>query len=209
MKIKWLGHSSFKITGTKTIYIDPWKIKGNAPADIILISHPHFDHFSPRDIEKIQGPSTIVVGPVESVHGLTGKVEDVLPGKKLKIGNVTIETFPAYNTDKNFHPKINKWLSYLIIMDGIRIFHTGDSDLIDDFKGIKTDILFVPISGHYVMNAEEAATLTNLINPKLTIPMHWGDIIGNSEDAKKFESLVKGKVKILEPEESFEFKNYE
>ncbi len=114
-------------------------------------------------------------------------------------------TKPSYNTNKTFHPKVQKWLSYLVELDGIKIFHTGDSDAIKEFEEVKTDILLIPVSGHYVMSDEEAAGLTNIIKPKLAVPMHWGDIIGERSNAQKFASLAKCEVKILKPSENLNY----
>lgn len=205
MKIKWLGHASFKISGSKTIYIDPWKIRESDKADLILITHSHFDHFSPKDIHKIQAKETVVVGPMESLGNIKAKTHETLPGKSFEKAGIKIETFRSFNKNKTFHPKINKWLSYRFTMDDRSVFHTGDSDLIDDFKEIKTDLLLVPVSGHYVMDENEAALLANTIKPQLAIPMHWGDIIGELSQAEKFQSLVKTPVKIMNPGDEMEF----
>ena len=205
MQIKWLGHASFKLKGTKTVYIDPWKISPDEKADIILITHPHFDHFSPEDIGKIQKPETIIVGPKDSIKGIEGNIKELEPGQSLELSDIKIQTFVSYNKNKEFHPRKNNWLSFLIRMDGTSVFHTGDADDIKDFHSIKTDVLLIPVSGTYVMNYKEASSLANIMKPKLCIPMHWGDIVGSEDDAKKFKKVSKSQVEILKPGETLNF----
>ena len=170
MKIQWLGHASFKLSGSKIIYIDPWKLESYEKADIILVTHPHFDHLSPKDISKIQKPDTVVIGPIDSLHGIKGEIKTLEPLKSMDIDGVFIEAHRAYNTNKTFHPKVNKWLSYLVKMDGVSVLHTGDSDVNDDLAQIKADIILVPVSGHYVMTADEAAGMISKMKPKASRP---------------------------------------
>jgi L-ascorbate metabolism protein UlaG (beta-lactamase superfamily) len=195
INIEWLGHDSFRIKyKNKTIYIDPFKINTNETADIILITHSHYDHYSKEDIEKINHNSTII-GP----NDIKREITKLLPGEKTQIDNITIEAFPSYNQDKPFHPKENNWLGFVININKTRIYHAGDTDLIPEMSNLKNiDIALLPVSGKYVMNAEEAAKAAKIINAEISIPMHYGEIIGNKEDAEKFKSLCPSKVIILE-----------
>jgi L-ascorbate metabolism protein UlaG (beta-lactamase superfamily) len=202
--IEWLGHASFRIKEEgKVIYIDPWKIKKPEKADIILITHEHFDHFSKEDVEKLQGENTIIVSIDSVTKKLHGNTRTVKPNEKIKINSIEIECVPAYNTKQErlgYHPKKDGRVGFIINIKGKRIYHVGDSDYIPEMNDIKPDIALIPVSGTYVMDAEEAAEATLKIKPKVAIPMHYGDIVGNINDAKKFKELLKDKVdvKILE-----------
>jgi len=198
--IKWLGHASFKLTGEKIIYIDPFKINDSEKADIILITHSHYDHCSPEDIKKIINHNTnILITPdcQSKLGDIKGKITFVHPNRKYSVKGILIETVPAYNTNKQFHPKENDWVGYIITINNKKIYHAGDTDLIPEIKNIKCDIALVPISGTYVMDAKEAAELVNIIKPELAIGMHYGSIVGSKKDAEEFKKLSKIPVEIL------------
>ena len=200
-KINWFGHASFKISGEKIIiYIDPWKIQDQEKADIILISHSHYDHLSLEDIKKITTKETdILITPdgQSKLRDIDGKVTLIEPKKKYKIKNILIETTPSYNLNKKFHPKENDWVGFIINLNSKRIFYAGDTDNIPEIKNIKADIALIPISGTYVMDAKEAADLVNEMKPKMAIPYHYGDIVGTEQDALKFKKLAQVPVEIL------------
>jgi len=203
-KIKWYGHASFKISGEKVIYIDPWKIQDEEKADIILISHSHYDHFSLEDIKKIATRETeILMTPdcQSKLRDVPGRVTLIYPGKKYNVKNILIETTPSYNINKKFHPKENDWVGFIINSSGKRIFYTGDTDNISEIKNIKADIALIPISGTYVMDYKEAADLVNTMKPKIAIPYHYGDIVGTEQDALKFKKLAKIQVEILKKQQ--------
>jgi len=199
--IKWLGHASFKVTGEKIIYIDPWNLKKKEKADIILITHPHYDHFSSKDISKIQVDETIIIIPEKDKGELKGRVKGIKPGDSLSIDRVTIKAVPAYNINKTYHPKEKGWVGYIIETGGFSIYHAGDTDFIPEMKKIKVDIALLPVGGTYTMDAEEAAKACQILNPKIAIPMHYGDVVGSGEDAKKFKEMSSVKVEILKKEE--------
>ena len=199
VEIEWLGHASFKITGkNKVIYIDPYNIKKNNVADLILITHAHFDHCSPDDVDKINGPETIIACPGDCEPRLMGHIEKIRPFEKKEFAGVRVEGVPAYNLNKSFHPKANGWLGYVLEVDNIRIYHAGDTDLIPEMAGLKgIDYALLPIGGIYTMNAVEAAKAADIIKPKLAaMPMHYGTIAGDSTDAEKFKNLCSCRVKI-------------
>ena len=200
--IHWLGHDTFKIEGEKVIYTDPFQVKNKDIADIILITHGHSDHCSPEDIEKVQGPDTIIVATPDCAAQLSGDVRTMSPGDKLTVGGIEIEAVPAYNKDKTFHPKENGWVGYIFIMDGQRIYLAGDTDHIPEMKEIEADIALLPVSGTYVMTAQEAVLAALDINPKIAIPMHYNSVIGTERDALEFALELKGKVgvKVLRQE---------
>ena len=196
-KIHWLGHDGFRIDSTKIIYFDPYQIKSKVPADIIFISHDHFDHCSEDDIKKIQKKDTVIVTDAATAKKLKGTIKVVKPGDRLTVENIAVAVVPSYNTNKNFHPKASGMLGFIITIDGVRIYHAGDTDFIPEMSSIKTDIALLPVSGTYVMTAEEAVSAALAIKPKVAIPMHFAAIVGSEQDAKLFAEKLAGKVEVV------------
>ncbi len=199
-KIEWLGHDSFRLTGEKTIYIDPWKISGGAPADVILITHDHFDHFNQEDIDKVRQPDTVIVAPKAVATQLKGNVQEVKAGDTTEANGVRVEVVAAYNTHPDrtkFHPPTYGGVGYIVTLGGKRIYHTGDSDLTPEMKNVRCDIALIPVSGTFVMTAAEAAEAANALQPEVAIPMHWDDIVGSWEDANEFKEKAQVPVEIL------------
>ncbi len=212
IQIRWYGHDTFTIKNNVTVCIDPYKLAKPLSADIILISHNHFDHLSEDDLYKITNQNTIIVAPNECISQLSKnknkKIISILPNDETTINNVKIKAVPAYNIDKinpdtkkPFHPKEDGKVGFIVTINGTSIYHTGDSDLIPEMTDLKPDILLVPVSGTYVMTPSEAANAVAKIKPKLVIPMHYGTIVGSEKDAKEFKRLVKScEVQILTKE---------
>ncbi len=206
-KIEWLGHDSFRFTADgKVIYIDPWKLKGNQPkADLILITHDHFDHFSKEDIEKVSKPDTVVVAPPAVAQQLSGNVRTARQTDSLTAAGIQIETVPAYNLNKGpepgkvFHPKDAGYVGYILTLGGKRVYHMGDTDHTPEVNKVKADIALVPVSGTYVMTVDEAIAAVNQFKPGKAIPMHYADIVGTRKDAEKFKEQAQVPVEILEP----------
>jgi len=199
-KIHWLGHASFRIEGTKTIYIDPWKIKTGKKADLILITHDHYDHCSPDDVAKVSGKDTTIVTISSCAKQIKGNVKTIKAGETIEVGGVKITAIPSYNKEKQFHPREKGYVGYIVDIDGSKIYHAGDSDFIDEMKSLKVDIALMPVGGNYTMDAKEAAQAINTFKPSLAIPMHWGDIVGSKKDAETFCSLVKVPCSLLKQE---------
>lgn len=203
LEIKWLGHASFKIkVQNKVIYLDPWKLKTAEPADLILITHEHHDHYSAEDIDKIKKEETIITAPADLLKKLPGQTRPAKIGETLKINGLEIEPVPAYNTNKEFHPRANNWVGYLIKTGQEIIYHAGDTDLIPEMAEIKCDLALLPVSGTYVMTAEEAAQALTKLKAKKAIPMHWGEIIGSRADAERFKELAPAGVQVEIPEKN-------
>jgi L-ascorbate metabolism protein UlaG (beta-lactamase superfamily) len=201
--IHWLGHSAFRIEDGKTqIYIDPFKLQANLPkADVIFITHAHYDHYSVDDIAKIRKDGTIIVA-TKDVAFKEGKGSSiVVPGQNYTIGNLKVTTIPAYNLAKKFHPKENHWVGYIITLsNGQVIYHAGDTDRIPEMISVKTDIAMLPCGGTYTMTAKEASEAANIFKPKVLIPMHWGAIVGSKKDADEVKKMFHGETVLLVPE---------
>lgn len=204
--LKWLDHASFRVEDGLTVYFDPWELRGAPPkADLILISHAHHDHLSEPDVKKLARPGTVVVGTADTVAKLRATLPDLeyvtaTPGGRLTVKGIPIETPPAYNVGKKFHPKASGWVGYRIELGGRSIYHTGDTDDIPEIRAMRADVLLVPVGGTYTMNAEEAAAVAQAVKPQVAIPMHWGKIVGSIEDAHLFKARAGVPVTILEVE---------
>jgi L-ascorbate metabolism protein UlaG (beta-lactamase superfamily) len=200
-RVHWLGHASFRIDGPPAIYIDPWKLAGRLPpADLILVTHDHYDHCSPGDISRIRQPGTAIVASQAAAKKLGKGVQAVKPGDRLTVAGVTVEAVPAYNTTKTFHPKAAGYVGYIVEVGGARIYHAGDTDPIPEMAGLSADILLVPVSGTYVADAAQAAEIVRAVKPKIAVPMHIGAIVGSLADAEAFKKLVDCQVVILKKE---------
>lgn len=185
------------------IYIDPFQMKEEPKdADYVLITHDHYDHFSPEDIGKVSKADTILVVPekmaakAREVSGMVGKIETVKPSVYREMGGLEFETVPAYNTLKPFHPKSAEWVGYILRIDGKRIYIAGDTDATKEAKAVKCDIALVPIGGTYTMDAKKAAELINTIRPDVAIPVHYGHIVGKPGDGEVFAENVMAPIKV-------------
>lgn len=203
-EIQVFTQSSIRIAGDQTIYFDPFRMEGEPhDADIILVTHAHYDHFSPEDMAKAKNASTVLVCPA-SMEAETEKsgisrefTEFVRPGDELEINGVRILAVPAYNVGKPFHPRENHWVGYVVSMGGTSYYIAGDTDINDDVKQVKCDVALLPAGGTYTMTAEEGAELAEIIAPKAAIPTHYGSIVGAPEDGERFKSLLSGKVNVI------------
>ncbi|MDA8324751.1 MAG: MBL fold metallo-hydrolase [Nitrospiraceae bacterium] len=200
--IHWLGHDTFRIqSGGKVLYTDPFKIEGSAPdkkADLVLITHEHYDHCSPEDVQKIAKDGTVIVCPADCVGKFPAKIKTmgVKPGDRVEVAGIGVEAVPAYNTNKKFHPREKQWVGYIFTVEGKRIYIAGDTDYIPEMRDFKADIALLPVSGTYVMTAEEAARAALDMKPGIVIPMHYGSIVGTREDAARFKEILEGKVNV-------------
>lgn len=200
--IEVLCHSSIRINKEKVIYIDPFKINKNYnDADIIFITHDHYDHYSEEDIDKVIKEDTTIVIPKDLLKKLLKKginknaIIVAEPNKKYETQGINFNTIPAYNINKKFHPKENNWLGYIITINNVKYYVAGDTDITDENRKVKCDVAFVPVGGTYTMDFKEAARLINEIKPKIAVPIHYGSIVGTEQDARNFINLLNSEIK--------------
>jgi L-ascorbate metabolism protein UlaG (beta-lactamase superfamily) len=193
----WLGQSGFRIPlAGKTIYIDVAQGRPEQPADLVLVTHEHGDHCSPELVQRIQRPDTVIVTIAACAGRFRGDVRTVRPGDTLEVAGIRISAVPAYNVNKfrapgrPFHPKEDGKVGFVLEAGGVRIYHAGDTDVIPEMREIKADIALLPVSGTYVMTAEEAAEAVRILQPKLAVPMHYGSLVGSRADAERFQQLA-------------------
>jgi L-ascorbate metabolism protein UlaG (beta-lactamase superfamily) len=195
-KTFWLGHDGFRFAGDKIVYIDPYQITAGPVADLILVTHEHYDHCSPDDIAKIQGDPSVIVTEKDSAAKLSGDVRVVAPGGSVTVAGIQVEAVPAYNTDKAFHPKEKGWLGFIFELEGVRFYHAGDSDFIPEMKALNVDVALLPVSGKYVMDVDQAVEAALAIQPQVAVPMHYGGIVGSDQDAAAFRKALAGKIDV-------------
>ena len=200
--IEVLCHSSIKFSKGVIIYFDPFKIEKNfKDADIIFITHDHYDHYSEEDIDKVKKQDTVIVAPEDLLTKLLKKDFEkhniilVKPKENYTVKGIKFSTIPAYNVNKQFHPKKNEWVGYLLDLEGVIYYIAGDTDITEENRKVKCDVAFVPVGGTFTMDYKEAAELINEIKPKIAVPTHYGSIVGEKEDGANFSKLVNSEIK--------------
>jgi L-ascorbate metabolism protein UlaG (beta-lactamase superfamily) len=202
--ISWLGHAGFRVSGSRLVYFDPWEvgIGGPAapPADLILISHDPFDHCDPPTVKALCGPQTGIITEPASAAKLKAEgfkqVTVMAPGDEMEVLGVRIKAVPAYNTNKDFHPRAKNYLGFVLTMDGQSIYHAGDTDRIEEMKAIKAQVAMLPVSGTYVMTAQEAALAALDLAPAVAMPMHYNKIVGDESMAAAFAEALSGRLAV-------------
>ena len=199
--IEVLYHSSIRIKRDLVIYFDPFKInKEYNDADIIFITHNHYDHYSPEDIKKVRKKDTVVVAPIDLLDDLLlllfvkESIILVKPDEKYNVKGIDFKTIRAYNINKNFHLKEYNWVGYLVTIKDIIYYIAGDTDVTAENKQVKCDVAFVPVGGTYTMDYKEAAKFVNEIKPKIAVPTHYGEVVGSKEDGKNFSRLLNSNI---------------
>ena len=201
--IEVLCHSCIKFNKGEVIYFDPFKIEKNYnDADAIFITHDHYDHYSEEDIDKVVKKGTIIVAPEDLLTKLLKKGFErdnmvlVTPNQKYTVKGIEFQTIPAYNVNKQFHPKANEWVGYVLKIDGVTYYIAGDTDITEENKKVKCDVAFVPVGGTFTMDYKEAAELINEIKPKIAVPTHYGSIVGEKSDGVSFSKLVSPEIEV-------------
>lgn len=201
--IEVLCHSCIKFNKGEVIYFDPFKIEKNYnDADVIFITHDHYDHYSEEDIDKVIKEETIIVAPEDLLTKLLKKGFErdnmvlVTPNQKYTVKGIEFQTIPAYNVNKQFHPKANEWVGYVLKIEGVTYYIAGDTDITEENKKVKCDVAFVPVGGTFTMDYKEAAELINEIKPKIAVPTHYGSIVGEKSDGISFSKLVSPEIEV-------------
>lgn len=209
-RVTWFRQSALRWADEElTVYVDPWGTPEDAaPAELILITHAHDDHFQPEEIARLSGQGTKLVAPHDVAAKLTGDVTPVAPGESHEVAGVRFTTVPAYNTREealDFHPRANRWVGYVLELGGRSYYHAGDTDHAPELNEVKTDVAFLPIGGTYTMDAPEAAGLAKLIGPQLAVPFHYGFVAGSASDGERFrEAASPVAVELMTPTDPFE-----
>jgi L-ascorbate metabolism protein UlaG (beta-lactamase superfamily) len=204
--IHWLGHAGFRVKiGGKVVYIDPYRSVGGAAADVILITHDHFDHFSPDDLRPITTEKTTLIAPATVTEKVSTRGISIASGDTVEHAGLDVTAVAAYNTNKHdsdgklFHPRDAGWVGYVVRAAGQTVYHAGDTDVIPEMdQAVGVDVALLPVSGNYVMTALEAVEAARRIAPRLAIPMHWGTVVGSREDAEQFAREAPVEVQILD-----------
>ena len=190
-RFTWFKQSAYLWRGDGlTVYIDPWAVTTDDPADAIFITHAHYDHFQPEEIERLRTPNTRILAPGNVASELTGNVTAVRPGDSLEVAGIRVQAVPAYNVKEErleMHPKRNAWVGYVLTLGSNTYYHAGDTDHAPELSDITTDVAFLPIGGTYTMDATEGAGLARAIGPRVAVPMHYGFVVGQASDAGRFE----------------------
>ena len=191
ISLTWLGHDTFLIEGEKTVYTDPYVLPANPKkADLILITHDHYDHCDPDKVKQIQKSDTVIVTTPDCARKLTGNIKSIRPGQSVTIGDIAIKAIPAYNVGKQFHPKSSGWVGFVFKVSGTTFYIAGDTDFIPEMSGLKPDIALLPIGGKFTMDIDQAVEATFSIDPKIVVPMHYDTFGGIEADPNEFKEKV-------------------
>lgn len=208
--ITWFRQAALRWTdGQRTVYFDPWGTRpDDGPADLILITHAHDDHYQPDEIERLSSSGARIAAPHDVAAELSGDVTPVAPGESHELAGVRFTTVPAYNTREEalrFHPKAKRWVGYVVELKGVTYYHAGDTDHVPELDDVRADVAFLPIGGHFTMDPFEAGVMAKAISPGLAVPVHYGFIVGSASDGERFRQAADPvKVEVLSPRDAFE-----
>ena len=191
ISLTWLGHDTFLIEGEKIVYTDPYVLPENPKkADLILITHDHYDHCDAGKVKQIQKSDTVIVTTPDCARKLTGNIKSIRPGQSVTIGDIAIRAIPAYNLGKQYHPKASGWVGFVFKVSGTTFYIAGDTDFIPEMNGLKPDIALLPIGGKFTMDKDQAVEATLSIDPKIVIPMHYDTFGGIEADPNEFKEKL-------------------
>lgn len=199
--ITWFRGSSVRIRHRGLeIHVDPLGVDEDSEADVVLLTHPHYDNFSEDDIARVRGGRTVLIAPASMKKQLDDADHFMRPGDMLQLDGFDVLAVPAHNVDKKFHTPDQGWLGYVFNIGDTTYYHAGDTDFLDAMYGIRCDIAFLPIGGHYTMGVEEAAKAGEACGAEVLVPIHWGDPHGSEDDIERLGELFSRKVHVLEPQ---------
>lgn len=199
--IQWLGHGSFMIQGSQSIFINPWRVvRPSFHADIILITHEHYDHCSTADIEKLRGPDTRIIGNEPVAKKIPG-TEIIRPWQSMSFDRMSIKAIPAYAPDGITHKKEDGGLGFVISVNYFDIYYAGDSKIISEMERIHPDIVILPIDDRDTLSIDEAVKVVDLLSPRYVIPCNWGSTGegATAVDANEFKARVGGRSEVIIP----------
>jgi len=199
--ITWFRGSSVRIRRNGVeIHVDPLGLSEDSRADLVLLTHPHYDNFSEADIARTRGPETVLVAPASMKKLLADADHFMRPGDMLQLDGFDVLAVPAHNVDKKFHTQENGWLGYVFTVGDTTYYHAGDTDFLPAMFGIRCDVAFLPCGGHYTMGVEDAAKAAAACGAEMIVPIHWGEPHGSREDVERLSQIFSGQVGILERE---------
>ncbi|MGD8602732.1 MAG: MBL fold metallo-hydrolase [Gemmatimonadota bacterium] len=199
--ITWFRGSSVRIRRDGVeVHVDPLGLTEDSKADIVLLTHPHYDNFSEADIARVRGPDTVLVAPASMKKLLADADHFMRPGDMLQLDGFDVLAVPAHNVDKKFHTEENGWLGYVFTIGDVTYYHAGDTDFLPAMYGIRCDVAFLPCGGHYTMGVEDAAKAGEACGAEMIVPIHWGESHGTREDIERLAEMFSRKVGVLERE---------
>ncbi|MBI4539635.1 MAG: MBL fold metallo-hydrolase [Gemmatimonadetes bacterium] len=197
--VTWFKQAAIRVrSGGRVLYVDPWGVPAGEVADYVLLTHPHYDHFSEGDIARIRGPRTQMIEPASMRKQFEDADHFLRPGDLLQLDGLDVLAVPAYNVAKRFHPRESGWLGYIFTLGDVTYYHAGDTDFLESMNEIRCDVAFLPCGGHYTMGPEEAAQAAVACDAKVVVPIHWGAVVGSLKDAERLAALLDAEVRILE-----------
>ena len=198
--ITWYRGSSIRIReGGMEVHVDPLGVDEASEADFILLTHPHYDNFSEEDIARVRGEETVLIAPASMKKQLDDADHLMRPGDMLQLDAFDVLAVPAYNVDKKFHAPEHGWLGYVFTVGGTTYYHAGDTDFLDTMHGIRCDVAFLPVGGHYTMGVEDAVRAAEACGAEIVVPIRWGEAHGTEEDVERLKDLFPREVRVLEP----------
>lgn len=199
--VSWFRGSSVRIRRPGVeIHVDPAGVNGDSKADLVLLTHPHFDNFSEDDIARVRKPDTVIVAPASMKKLVDDADHYMRPGDMVHLDGYEVLAVPAHNVEKRFHTPEDGWLGYVFTIEGTTYYHAGDTDFLPSMFGIRCDVAFLPCGGHYTMGVDDAARAGEACGAEIIVPIHWGEPHGSEDDITRLKELFSREVHVLERE---------